>query len=290
MQQRIKDLENDRDRLWAEARALRKRISKTYAAAEGITPARCADLSAVMHQHRDGGGALIYDFGAQRPVIESYIGSQQLTALSVTFENWEATDRGGPYVELDGTNDALYIADASWQEVSDGTLGTDETLFVWHWVNTDDETTTQAFSSKWDFNGDNRSWTIKGNGGAFWKIAVSGVGTSGGAITQASSTQLATGWHFVAGYWQASTLLRIFVAAASDTSLQIDSNTTSIPASLYDGSAPLAIGTRFNSSPTLDIPWDGKVGRGQLRFGVPATDINDYVDRLFQSTKFFYGG
>jgi hypothetical protein len=246
-------------------------------------------LSDVFATHREGGGPLIYGFDAQKPGIETYIGSLQWTTAGITFSSWEATTNGGPYGVFNGQSSVLYRNDASWQEVSDATLGTDETLLVWHWTYTNTLASTQAASSKWDNNGDNRSWLLQLSSTPDFKFRTSDLGTAASIVDVTSTTTpVADTWYFVAGYWQASTLLRIFVGLATDGSLQIDSNAASIPASLYDGSAPLAIGAAFNNAPALIIPWSGNIGPGTLRFGVPAAAINGYVSRLFHQTRWFY--
>jgi hypothetical protein len=246
-------------------------------------------LATVGYQHLEGGGSLIYDFHADRPSMPTFIGDVAWTYGGITFSSFEATARGGPYCIFDGQSSVIYYNDASWQEVSDATLGTDETLLAWHWVNTNALLTGQTISSKWDSNGNNRSWILGTDNLNAFRLITNQTGLAAANVTLTSSTTIASGdWYFVAGYWQASTLMRIFVGLATDNSLTTDSLAVGIPASLFDGTAPLAIGTTFNNAPTLTLQWSGYIGVGRLEFGVPAAAINGYVSRLFHQTRYYY--
>jgi len=82
--------------------------------------------------------------------------------------------------------------------------------------------------------------------------------------------------------------MRIYVALATDTALTITSLVAGIPANLFNGTAPLAIGARFNVAPTLAEPWSGLIGIGGARINVPAANIDAHVSRLFALTQAFY--
>lgn len=245
-----------------------------------------SNLGAVSHQHLQGGGALIYDFGADRPAMPTFNGDTAATYAGLTFDSFQATSRGGPYTVFNGSTSVIYYPDAAWNEVSDATLGCDE-LFVWHWVNTTTIASRQIIASKRD-TGNQASWQM------YYEPAITSfaalVSTDGSTLVTRGNTLVvsASTWYFAAMYWQASALLRSFVGTVTDASLTIASSVAGIPATLFDGTAPLAIGSRFNVAPTLLEPWSGYIGRGRLEFGIPASAINGYASRLFHQTKHYY--
>jgi hypothetical protein len=67
--------------------------------------------------------------------------------------------------------------------------------------------------------------------------------------------------------------------------LTINSNTTSIPASIKDSTSPLEFGQFAGGS-----FWDGKIGICAAWRGLPAASVDNYVALLFQKTRQFYGG
>lgn len=240
------------------------------------------NLNAGYRQHLQGGGALIYDFGADRPAMPTFNGDTAATYAGLSFSSFQATSRGGPYTIFDGQSSVIYYPDAAWQEA-----GT-ENLFVWHWCNTNTLAASQAISSKYDSNGNNASWAlIYSNTSAAFRFVTNQTGAANVGVNSTIAEAVDT-WYFAAGFWQASTLQRIFVGAATDSSLTIDSLAVGVPASLFNGTAPLCIGSEFNAAPTLLNPWSGYIGVGGLRFAVPATNINGYASRIFHQTKYYY--
>jgi len=226
----------------------------------------------------------MYGFMADHAATESYYGSQQLTAPNIGFSDWAATANGGPYVNLDGATEALYVTDAAWQEA------TTDTLFVWHWCNPASLAATIAIASKYDTNGNNCSWLLHYATTANFRWLTNAGGVPAGNIT-VTSTYAAVAidtWYFVAGYFQASTLMRIWVGAATDDELTVDSLVVAVPANVFNGSAPLGIGTAFNNAPVLLFPWNGLIGGDAGRISVPAASINGYAARLFHLTRYFY--
>lgn len=240
------------------------------------------NLNAGYRQHLEGGGALIYDFGADRPAMPTFNGDIAATYAGLTFSSFQSTARGGPYTIFDGQSSVIYYPDATWQE-----SGT-ENLFTWHWCNTNDNSTTQDICGKWDVNS-NRSWILELLGGGSFRLITNATGLAPVSVTISSTISVNNDtWYFVAGFWQASTLQRIFAGSASDQSLTVDSLAAGVSVSLYNGTAPLAIGSGFNNAPTLVNPWSGYIGIGALRFATPATNINGYASRIFHETKYYY--
>jgi hypothetical protein len=251
-------------------------------------------LGAPLNENRHGGGALMYALSADHPAIESYIGSQQLTAPGFTipgagFTRWAATTNGGPYVHLNGTTQALYIADATWQEA------TTNNLLVWHIVNLQSAPSpgaSMAIASKFDTNAGNRSWSLQITNAAGtlnfeWLCNPTGLGPANVVVTSSIAASTNT-WYYVAGFFQASTLQRIFVGATTTNVPTPDSLVAGIPATLHNGSAPLGIGARFNTAPTLNQPWNGYIGIGGARIAIPSTNINAHVNQLFAEAQTKY--
>lgn len=257
-------------------------------------PANLIGAVECMHRAWDGtehgGGPIMYGWLADREAISTRVGSQQLTTAAIALSDFSASDNGGPYVDLNGTNEHLRIADAAWQE------GGIEEFFVWHWCNTTTLASTQTIASKYDTNGNNCSWrlifdSVTGN----FQFVVNGTGNPandvpvGVAYTEAVDT-----WYFVAGYYYASTIIRAWVGAASDLYLTVATVAAGVPAALFNGNAPLAIGTSFNNSPTMLNPWSGLIGVGGARFNTPAgtaasyDEVNGFATRLFQMTRWHY--
>lgn len=256
-------------------------------------PSQMAGALQMMHRAYDGslglGGALMYAWSADRIALDSYNGSQLMTLVNIGRDDFGQTTNGGPYMNLDGSTEALYIADAPWQE----TLT--YTMFVWHWARTTTLDSIQNISSKYDVNGNNCSWRLSYDDTDGLRFGCNATGNMADNVWVNSSHAVAVNtWYFVGGYFNPSTLMRVFVGSATDASLTATSLTVGIPASLYDGTAPLAIGTAFNSSPTLLYPWSGLIGIGGARINVgvgTATsypEINAYAARLFHMTRWFY--
>jgi len=257
-------------------------------------PAQMVGALQMMHRSYDGsmgiGGALMYSWPGDRLAVDSFIGSQALTSLNLVQGDFGVTANGAPYVNLDGVTEAAYVADASWQEV------TSHTFFVWHWCRTTTLASSHYVVSKYDLTGNNCSWALlHDNAVTSFIFRVNGTGISANNVDATLSyTELTNTWYFVAGYYNPSTLTRVFVGAATDSTLTVGSKTVGVPASLYDGTAPLCLGSAFNNAPTLLSPWSGLLGIGGARINVGTgtaasyPEINAYAARLFHMTRWFY--
>lgn len=253
-------------------------------------------LSAVLASHRayDGnqgaGGALIWGWMGDSVQCWGRGSTSQWTEGNVSNADYFATDYGGPYVDFDGSTEQIGIADAAWQET-----GTEE-YFVWMWCNPASVAATMTICAKYDINANNCSWRlILDPTTPSFRFVVNATGNAVNDVVVTSTlTAVVDTWYFVAGYFLPSTLLRAFVGAATDATLTIDSNVAAIPASLFNGSAPLAIGTSHNAPPTMLNGWNGNIGIGHGRANVPAgtatayPEINGHATRLFHQTRFFY--
>jgi hypothetical protein len=253
-------------------------------------------LSAVKATHRAndggvwGGGQLVEGFMADSVQANGMAATAGVwTTLNLGIAGWLSTNRGGPYAMF--TNSALYIPDAAWQESGSANL------FVWKWVLTGSTASSQTIESKYDTNGNQCSWRLWLNsaGPAFSFTANAG-GAPGGDVVVASSHAVVTSkWYFVAAFFLWSTLMRIFVAQSTDDVLRITNLSIGVPASLFNSSAPLTIGSSWNNAGALTQlnPWGGYIGVGNLRFNTPSgaspyAAPTAYATRLFQMTKWFY--
>jgi len=244
--------------------------------------ARLAD--AMMWANRDGGGSLLWAFDGQSPAAYGRAAANAAPWVEqggITFSNYAATTNGGPYVTLDGAGEYLSIADAPWMEPSSNPFA------IWGWINPDD---TASANARYMFSHHGaaaaRSWTllISNTAPDVYQFALSIDGTALFAVT--SSFTLVSDWTFVAGYFSPSTIASIYVGLATDTSLTVNSETTSVPASVFDANTPLTIGARGDAARLFG----GKIGTGLGRINVPSASITSHMTRLFASTRWFYNG
>lgn len=243
-------------------------------------------LSAVQATHRQGGGQLMYGWMADSR--QNY-GTGYLTAwteLNVGPTDYFATANGGPYVNLDGVTEALYINDAAWQEAGD------KTLLVWQWCNLQSVAALMVIASKMDNNLNNRSWSLYyDNTVPDFRWLCNQTGSAANNVIVNSTYGLATAdtWYFVAGHIAPGATMDVWVGAATDSVLTHNQLAAGIPTPLFNGTAPLAMGTQFNNAPTLAIPWDGYLGVGAGRIHVPvAATCAGLVTRLFHMTRWKY--
>jgi hypothetical protein len=243
-------------------------------------------LSAVLSTHRadDGtqgaGGNLIEGWLADSRFVHG-AGATVWVENNMGFSNYAATTNGGPYATFDGA-EYLSIVDSPWQEAAA------EEIFTWRWCNSTDLGSNGPIIAKYNTGLNNRSWLlhydnatnrftwITNNGGA----AVNDVSVAANTFGAPAINT----WYFVAGYFQASTLMRIWVGRAADDTLTLDSLAVGVPAGVFNGNADLTVG----ADGTPAQYWKGNIGVGHTRFNVPAASINAYAIRLFHLTRWFY--
>lgn len=244
--------------------------------------------SAILATHRafDGtqgaGGNLIEGWLADSRQVHGAGSSTVWTENNIAFANYATTTNGGPYVALDGVNQFFSIADAAWQEAGS------EEIFTWRWVYSTDYTVNQTITAKFDRNLNQRSWRLWFSAGAnrfFWTTNAGGA--AGGDLNLSAATYGAPStntWYFVAGYYEAATLMRIWVGAATDDVLIYDSTVAFVPVAVLNTTAHLTCGAEW----TPISYWKGRIGIGHTRFNVPSANINAYATRLFHLTRWFY--
>jgi hypothetical protein len=238
--------------------------------------------------HREGGGRIRWAWQADGPSLwTSGDGVVTMNEVSLADSNYAATANGGPYVNLDGANDWLDVIGVNpWQEP-----GAEEFL-VWSWCNLTDHLSTHEIISKWDNSAaGTRSWDLGWGifGGRFY-MSIYDVPAGLVRLVWSTYPDIADTWYFVAGYFVPATLMRIFVGAATDSVLTIDSNVLNVPNSIQNvPAAPLTIGAAWNVYPGgPTFWWWGKIGIIGGRCNVPSAAIDGHVSRLFHLTRALY--
>ncbi len=206
------------------------------------------------------------------------------TENSIVVADWGVTPQGGPYISLDGANDYLTVADAAWQEVAANRM------VVWHWVNTFTETTNRRRIVVGKALDDEVGWMLEfGIMPKAWKFGVDGDGLNASYVDVVSDRAVVIGrWTFIAGFFEPSQRIRIYVATNTDTTLTMTERTTDIPASIFNGAADLRLGA--NSDGTPGFRWYGQIGAGGMWLGPTAGDVGTYLQTVFDLTKARYGG
>lgn len=195
-------------------------------------------------------------------VYSEDLGARQLTiAGAPTFGS---TDRGIPFIWLNGSTDYLSVADASWNSPS-GMI----TAFCVHKPD-DTATASQAMISKWKTGG-NTSWIVRKTTAI--RFEVSNDGSTSFAIT---NTAPAASWQLTVGQFEPSTAVRVWNSLAGTP---LATNSTSIPASMFNSSGALMIGAFPNSLDVASNFYDGQIAvAGFCAAKVDATYITSLID------------
>jgi hypothetical protein len=116
-------------------------------------------------------------------------------------------------------------------------------------------TAARGILTKYETGTNQRSYALTTNssGQVFFIVSNNGIG----ALNATGSTAVGTNWRHVAGVYTPSTKLEAFLDGASN-----GSNTTSIVASLFSVSAPLAVG--MVSFPSVNNCWDGLIAEAAV--------------------------
>lgn len=143
------------------------------------------------------------------------------------------------------------------------------------WVYFDDAASTEEyFMAKWGGAAD-LSYQIRRTSGGLIRFGITSDGSTGVAQSSTSSVGQAQ-WAFACGTFEPSTEVSVFLNGDKD------SNTTSIPASIFNSSAAFEIGGRNGGN-------DGIDGRVALPF-LTATHLTDEVIlNLFESSRPYFG-
>jgi len=238
-----------------------------------------------------GGSTLAWLFTGRNLWIPDGEGAgNSFTGINIVRSDWRKTRRGAPYVHLDGATEALSVNNAAWQQA-----GTDS-LTVWFWVNAQSVAASMVASSKLAITTNQRSWRLSFSVGTGFEFLTNSLGTAAGNyIVSSGVTPIIDNFYFLGGHWQASTLQGVYTANATDDDVaQITNTVGTPPASLFNSTAPLAIGTAFTIPPTFSAPWNGYISSGCAWYnggggGYPsASEVYDYMRSRWAMTRWLY--
>lgn len=190
-----------------------------------------------------------------------------------------------PYVELDGSSQYFALTDATSNNSFD-ILGTEAyigtpglTFGMWTKIDAIDPTNQNTIMAKFETTGNQRSYMLYMAGGGandFYSFNISNTGADGFTVNSSVTVTPATQWYLVIGRFVPSTSLDIYVNGTKDT------NTTSIPASIFNSSANFTIGA-------INTParyFDGKLSTG---FVCAAALSDSIISALFEQTRIPFG-
>lgn len=217
--------------------------------------------------------------------------------MSANNESGAATDQSGlnqpltingtptynlasmPYIQLNGSTDYLSHFDTAIYDI----VGTESYidpslrgLTVGGWFRPDiAPTSNQGLITKHTSTGDQRSYLLYAAAltPAQYTFQVSSDGTAG--PNSPDDGGILAEWAFVVGRFIPSTSVDVFVNGRKST------NSTSIPASLYNSSTPFMVGS-FGGATQFD-------GRASLCFVCAAALPDSVLDNLYQTSRILFG-
>lgn len=172
-----------------------------------------------------------------------------------------------PYIDLNGSTQYLSRADEAGLDVPGNLM-----FGGWFWVDTLPGANA-GLIGKYAATGNQRSYLLFLLSSGVIRLVVSGNGTA--AVTVDSAAITTGKWNFVAGRYAPSSEIAIFVNGQKAT------NTTSIPATLFNSTAALQIGA-FEAANFLD-------GRAALCFVCATSFSDELTSQLFQRTRGMFG-
>lgn len=190
------------------------------------------------------------------------------------------TTQGAGYIDLDGTGDFLSRGDEAALDI----LGTETsvasavrglTMGGYFWFDT--LTTEMECLGKLNTAGNQRSYFLSKVASDKFTFTVSSNGTATTVVTS-TTTALANAWYFVVGRYDPSTEINVFVQGSDDAS-----NTTSIPAAIFNSTALFEIGSANSGGFGL------LNGRASNCFLCGALLSDTAISNLYNNTKAAYG-
>lgn len=190
-------------------------------------------------------------------------GTPNVTAEASSLAVWQ---------EFNGTTDWYSHADATSFDITAGL-----TIMAWVWFDTDG-VATERIAGKWGSS--NNSYVLYRVSGGTAGIAISVDGTTSVSATAVNAIS-GSKWYFLCGRYSPSAQLKIWDGSISN--LRVAENTTSIPASIYNGTALFGIGGQSGGANFLN----GRISRVALcNMAVP----DQFIDVIFQRTRQIYPG
>jgi hypothetical protein len=152
-------------------------------------------------------------------------------------------------------------------------------LTIGMWVRLNAIGAVRVAMSKWASS--NFSYTLSAdNGSGNNTFFVSGNGTTSVGVTNSGSPLAAESWLFVCGRYRSEVPdVKVWMNEVSNT------NATSIPSALFDGTAAFRIGQRADGTDGIGL----NGGRGSLAFLCHAAVPDIFIDTYFQATAPLFG-
>lgn len=184
-----------------------------------------------------------------------------------------------PYIDLDGTGDYLSRADETDLDIQ----GT-ETIFAsavrgltlggWFWFDNAPGASSEICMSKFSASAGNYSYFVRRLPSAQGGFANFLISDNGSVLTEVSGTSIPTAgsWWWIVGRFDPGVELAVWLNGSKWT------NTTSIPASIYNGNAAFVIGGRDGGTLLLD-------GRASLCFLCAAALKDNLINYLYRRSR-----
>jgi len=172
-----------------------------------------------------------------------------------------------PYISFNGTTQYLSRANETGLQIT-GAL----TIGCWCYYNS---VAAGAMISKYNTASNQRGFSLGTITGGYPQLTISSNGTATAVVNSGSDAISATTWLFCAGRFTPSSELALFFNGKKYT------NTTSIPAAIYNSSAGLLIGGA-NAAASL-------AGRGALGFVCAAALPDALINHYFNITRTLFG-
>lgn len=192
-----------------------------------------------------------------------------------------------PIYPFNGTTQYISGASATWNQI----LGTEGrvtpssrglTLGGWFFNNSTAPANFKGIMSRWNDNAVNqRSYLLAQTTTGHFQAYVSGNGTNQFSVD--SNAVPVSGWHFIIGRYTPSTELAIFDNYDGGTGIKV-TNTTTIPASLFNCTAELEIGAYDAALATSFF-----AGFYGLAFLACSALPDAHIIYLFNRTRLFFG-
>jgi hypothetical protein len=190
-----------------------------------------------------------------------------------------------PYCNFNGTTERWIGTDERHWDITGGEAGIGSTqrgLTMGAWVYYDNTASASEYiMSKRQESDTQISYGLRRNASGYPVFQISSDGTDTGIVEATGTTVIPQGqWTFVVGRFDPSTEMAVFANGSEDV------NTTSIPATIYVGTADFMMAARDDSGTPGQLPMDGRIS---MAF-IAASYVADYdLLRLYEISRIVFG-
>ena len=185
-----------------------------------------------------------------------------------------------PYAQYDQAGSAYSsVADAAiWDilgtegYVDSGSLG----LTMGGWWQASNLGANETLMSKW--TGVQKSYRMYVSTTSFINFTLSIDGSADTTNLAMTSTVTADTWFYAVAWWQPSTEMRIYYGLATDANLTMENTTTSVTASIFNGTTDFSLGSMGGATFFLD-------GRSSMSFLIRGRVPEIYIETIFDLTS-----